>query len=122
MAGRKESSTGSDRESVSAKTAKKSVVAGKKPAAAAKKTTVAKESPVQVKTPVARKKVARKPVAAAAPTAVRQKPTITREDRQRMICEAAYLISSKRPPYSGSPEIDWVQAEAVIDMVFDATD
>jgi hypothetical protein len=38
-----------------------------------------------------------------------------------MICEAAYLISSKRPPCAGSLEIDGVKAEAVIDMLFDAT-
>ena len=134
MAVRKESSTGDDREPVSRKTAKKAAAApkknvavadtkvtGKKSAVAPKKKTAAKESPREVKPRVARKRVSSKPAAAVA-TASSRKLTISREERHRMICEAAYLISSKRPPCTSTPEIDWVQAEAVIDMVFDSTE
>jgi hypothetical protein len=134
MAVRKENSTGNDREPVSRKTAKKTAagsrknvavtepkVTGKKSAAAPRKKTAARENPPEVKPRVARKRVSSKS-AAAVGTASSQKLTITREERHRMICEAAYLISSKRPPCTGTPEIDWVQAEAVIDMVFDSTE
>ena len=134
MAARKKSSTPSDAEPVSGKTEKKAAVArrktsavadskgvGNKRTAAATKKTAAKENPVEVKTGVARKKAPAKPKVATMTAAVGQKPTITGEERHRMICEAAYLISSKRPSCSGSPEIDWVQAEAIIDMLFDAT-
>lgn len=36
-----------------------------------------------------------------------------------MICEAAYLVSSKRSPFSAHPEQDWAQAETVIDLFFE---
>jgi hypothetical protein len=133
MAVRKESTTSSDAGTVSEGNAKQAYVArkktsavaqpkvaGRKSAVAAKKAT-AKETPVQAKTQVAKKSVASKRPATTAPTATRQKPAITGEQRQQMICEAAYLISSKRPHCTGSPEIDWFQAEAVIDMIFDVS-
>lgn len=47
------------------------------------------------------------------------KPVLAPEARQRMIGEAAYLISQRRDPAVGSPETDWISAETVIDMIFD---
>jgi hypothetical protein len=50
------------------------------------------------------------------------KPSITVDERQRLIGEAAYVISLKRDPNSGDPAVDWIQAEAVIDMIFTPAD
>ena len=50
------------------------------------------------------------------------KPSITLDERQRLIGEAAYVISLKRDPNSGDPAVDWIQAEAVIDMIFTPAD
>lgn len=137
---RKEITTGSDAQPVAAQTKKKSPVVRKKAsaqadskpvarqsAAAVKKKAAAKESAVkenavELKSGVASKKATSKPAAATVPPATRQKPTVTREQRHQMICDAAYVIASKRPPCTGSPETDWFQAEAVIDMIFDVSD
>lgn len=105
-----------------------------------------KKSAAPAKKPVARKKVtgsAKKPAAgkkagdtatspepasipapqdAAAPQAPAAKPVLSGEARQRMISQAAYLISMKRHAGANGPEADWLYAETVIDMVFDRTD
>jgi hypothetical protein len=47
---------------------------------------------------------------------------LSRDARQRMIGEAAYLISLKRHAGLTGPEADWLYAETVIDLVFDITD
>ena len=46
---------------------------------------------------------------------------ITVSQRQQMIGEAAYQMSSKRGPNQGYPDLDWIQAETVIDMFFEAS-
>ena len=50
------------------------------------------------------------------------RPSLSRDARQRMIGEAAYLISLKRHAGLTGPEADWLYAETVIDLVFDITD
>jgi len=50
------------------------------------------------------------------------KPALSRDARQRMIGEAAYLISLKRHAGVAGPDADWLYAETVIDLVFDSTD
>ena len=50
------------------------------------------------------------------------KPALSRDARQRIIGEAAYLISLKRQAGLSGPEADWLFAETVIDLVFDTTD
>jgi hypothetical protein len=52
----------------------------------------------------------------------RAKAALSGEARQRMISEAAYLISLKRHAGAAGPEADWLYAETVIDMVFDIAD
>ena len=47
---------------------------------------------------------------------------MSREARQRMISEAAYLISLKRHAGLHGPDADWLYAETVIDLVFDIAD
>ena len=66
-------------------------------------------------------------VAPAKPVAVKKarvktkgaKPVLAPDERQRMISEAAYLISLRRDPAVGGPDSDWICAETVIDMIFD---
>ena len=113
--------------------------AAKKPAAKKK---VAKKK-VAAKKTVAKKTVAKKTVAkktANKPTTVKAKstprksaakrspvawdlsapkPLISTEQRQHLIAEAAYRISEKNPCGSCHPEADWLNAEAVIDMLFE---
>ncbi len=91
----------------------------KKAAVPANKTVARKKAaPAENKT-VARKKPASKREKSPPSVGVEAKPVLTSEQRQRMVGEAAYLISLKRPPHMGSSEIDWLSAETVIDMVFD---
>lgn len=47
------------------------------------------------------------------------KPLISIEQRHSMISNAAYLLSLKRDPCNGCPDADWVNAETVIDMLYD---
>ncbi len=51
-----------------------------------------------------------------------EKPNISFNERERMISEAAFVISQNRDPHVGGPEIDWLQAEAVIDLIFSASE
>ena len=46
---------------------------------------------------------------------------ITASQRQQMIGEAAYHVSSKRGSDQGYPDLDWIQAETVIDLFFEAS-
>jgi len=50
------------------------------------------------------------------------KPALSPDARQRMISEAAYLISLKRHAGAGGPDADWLYAETVIDLAFDIED
>ena len=43
---------------------------------------------------------------------------ITSEDRHRLIAEAAYYLAEKRRFQGGSPEQDWREAAAEVDMMF----
>lgn len=133
MTTQKEIVTTSDARKVPGKTAKKSALAREKIATVAesivadkkntavKRKAAAKPDPDQAKPRVARKRAASNPVTAGVPAVARKKTLITQDQRQQLLCDAAYLISLKRPTCTGSPEIDWLQAEAVIDMIFDAT-
>lgn len=58
----------------------------------------------------------------AAPAPSSARPALSGDERQRMISEAAYLISLKRHAGANGPEADWLFAETVIDMVFGRTD
>jgi hypothetical protein len=42
---------------------------------------------------------------------------VSREERQRMIAEAAYHKSLLRHPGAGNPQLDWYEAEAEIDTL-----
>jgi hypothetical protein len=44
-----------------------------------------------------------------------KKPSITPEERWKMISDAAYYIAEKRGFQNNNPEADWLQAEAQID-------
>jgi hypothetical protein len=76
----------------------------------------------------ARKTVAAKKKTAAAPSKSRKKgPTAAKtakprhgippEERQRLIAQAAYLRAERRGFSGGSPEQDWLLAEAEIDAM-----
>ncbi len=76
------------------------------------------------RTGVARKKI----VGAAAPAKTRRKATtaakpapsrhaITPEERQRLIAQAAYFRAERRGFTGGSPDRDWLEAEAEIDAM-----
>lgn len=106
----------------------------KKSAAPAKKPVTRKKVTGSAKKPAAAKKAAGTvtspeqpasspaPQASAAPGAPAAKAVLSGEARQRMISEAAYLISIKRHAGANGPEADWLYAETVIDMVFDRAD
>lgn len=87
----------------------------KKPAAAPKKTSAASKT---ARTPAAASAGKSVPRAAAAQT----RPTLSRDARQSMINDAAYLISVKRHAGVDGPEADWLYAETVVDMAFDIKD
>lgn len=102
------------------KVVSKTPVAEKRPAASK----VAEKVTDKYATAPVKKKVVRKKVAATAATPVAKanpgvKPTVSAEERERLVRAAAFLISSKRNPCDGNAEVDWCQAEAVIDMIFD---
>jgi hypothetical protein len=52
---------------------------------------------------------------AAAPRRWRKPATVTAEQREQMIAEAAYYIAEQRNFQGGDPGQDWLQAEADID-------
>lgn len=59
---------------------------------------------------------------ASAPRAqVDTKSTVTAEERQRMIAEAAYLRAEKRGFVGGDPADDWLSAETEIDRILSRT-
>jgi len=136
--------------SVKADSVQRNIAGAGSPAAAKAKTPAGKTAKKEG-TPVAKKKVARKKAATSAksaspgtktvsadeasgsasvPTSVgasraaaaAAKPALSRDARERIIGEAAYLISLKRQAGLGGPEADWLFAETVIDLVFDITD
>ncbi|MEW6353078.1 MAG: DUF2934 domain-containing protein [Pseudomonadota bacterium] len=41
--------------------------------------------------------------------------TVTPEERERMIAEAAYYRAERRAFQGGDPDLDWLEAEAEID-------
>ena len=97
--------------------------------AATKKTTASKKKSVDRKQaqPAAKKKATSKKAAAsptrpASSSGKRAKPVISQLQRQKMIGDAAYLISLKRAAWQRDPDTDWMSAEAVIDMIFDVDD
>ena len=92
-------------------------------ASKAKKATTKKK--VASKT-VAAKKAKKKVSANSKSSAVGKKTNgskikISASQRQKMIGEAAYHVSSKREPDQGYPDLDWIQAETVIDLFFEAS-
>jgi hypothetical protein len=126
-------------------------IAGAGSPAAAKPSTPAGKTAKKEGAPVVKKKIARKKAATSAkraspgtktktvsadaasgsaPTSVdasrpapaATRPALSRDARQRIIGEAAYLISLKREAGLSGPEADWLFAETVIDLVFDITD
>jgi hypothetical protein len=124
-------------------------IAGAGSPTAAKSKTPAGKTAKKEDAPVAKKKVARKKAATSAkrasagtktasadatsasgPTSVgaspagtaAKRPALSGDARQRIIGEAAYLISLKRQAGLSGPEADWLFAETVIDLVFDTTD
>jgi hypothetical protein len=101
--------------------AKKKVVT-KKTTASKKKSAAGKKALPAAKKKATSKKAAGSPAGPASSPAKRAKPVISRQLRQQMIGDAAYLISLKRPPWQGNPDTDWMSAETVIDMVFDVDD
>lgn len=64
------------------------------------------------------KKAATKP-AAVVETALEPRPTITAQERDRMIAERAYHLSQRRAPGAGTPASDWFAAAAEIDARYD---
>jgi hypothetical protein len=96
------------------KVARKKAATSTKKASAGKKTVSADAASVAVSSPVSSE--GSRAASAAA------KPALSREARQRMIGEAAYLISLKRHAGLAGPEADWLYAETVIDLVFATED
>jgi len=96
------------------KVARKKAATSTKKASAGKKTVSADAASVAVSSPVS--SGGSRAASAAA------KPALSREGRQRMIGEAAYLISLKRHAGLAGPEADWLYAETVIDLVFATED
>jgi hypothetical protein len=108
-------------------------VAKKKAAAPVKKKVARKKAATSAKKPSAGKRTVSTEAAsqpssspasmrASAATNPGAKPALSRDARQRIIGEAAYLISLKRHAGAAGPEADWLYAETVIDMVFDIAD
>ena len=77
------------------------------------KVKVKKPEPAATATEPAKKAVTRKTRANGAKT------VISIEQRNNMIRTAAYLLSLKRDPCSGCPDMDWINAETVIDMLYE---
>ncbi len=59
--------------------------------------------------------------ASAPRSQVDTKSTVTAEERQRMIAEAAYLRAERRGFVGGDPAEDWLSAEAEIDQILSRT-
>ena len=106
--------------------AQQAPAAGKKPAgkkagaSEQKKTTRNKVQSGATKTAAAKTTAATSP--ARAPAAAEKKSVVSSGERQRMINDAAYLISLKRHAGADGPHADWLYAETVIDLVFNTTD
>jgi hypothetical protein len=77
------------------------------------KVKVKKPEPAATATEPAKKAVTRKTRANGAKT------VISVEQRNNMIRTAAYLLSLKRDPCNGCPDMDWINAETVIDMLYE---
>jgi hypothetical protein len=84
-----------------------------------KKKAVAKASSSSKKKTVARKKTTKSSVEKKKLNG--SKILISGDERHRMICEAAYLVSLKRNHGTSSQEMDWIHAETVIDMLFEVS-
>lgn len=95
--------------------AKKTVVAGEKPAAAkaVKPVATAKPAKAVAAKPAVKKTAAAKPAVSKAKTL----KNVTPEQRYRMICDAAYFRAEKRN-FAPENEIqDWLDAEAEINRL-----
>jgi hypothetical protein len=79
-----------------------------------KKKATAKKAPAPKAS--ARKAPAKKKAAKTA-TPIQDKIKVTREQRHKMICEAAYYISLERTYETVNPEEDWLKAESAIDQI-----
>lgn len=78
---------------------------GKKPAATSARKTVTK---------------AKAPTPAKAKQGPISSPTVSSEERWRMVAEAAYLRAEKRGFTGGNPTDDWLAAEAEVDKLLAA--
>jgi len=97
--------------------AEKKVTASKAKKATTKKKVVSKTIAAKKKKPV----TAKSKSAMVGKTINASKIKITASQRQQMIGEAAYHVSSKRGSDQGYPDLDWIQAETVIDLFFEAS-
>jgi len=97
--------------------AEKKVTASKAKKATTKKKLVSKTAAAKKKKTV----TAKSKSSAVGKTINGSKIKITASQRQQMIGEAAYQVSSKREPDQGYPDLDWIQAETVIDLFFEAS-
>jgi hypothetical protein len=88
-----------DKSTLAGKTTKKTAAKKKVVKKAAAKKTAAKKAPAVRKKAVAKKATAK---------------TISAARRHEMIAQAAYLLSESQG-FLGSPDIDWLQAEAEVD-------
>ena len=52
-----------------------------------------------------------------APAESGSQASISPEDRTRMIAEAAYILAEQRGFQGGSPEQDWLEAEAQVERM-----
>ena len=111
--------------------AKKSatVTKAKRPAAVAKVKKPVKEADVVPKARKAVKKTAsvkKKTAPITAPAELLEASvrtlSISLDQRQEYIAKAAFLISTKRHSVCSEQDRDWLQAEAVINMIFPVTD
>jgi hypothetical protein len=100
---------------------KKKIVA-KKASVANKKKLASEDAPTASRTAASRKNTLSRAAASLPAPSAASKPLVSREERERMIVEASYLISQRRHPSLGSPETDWLSAETVIDMIFEVAD
>lgn len=95
---------------------------GKKTAAKPGKTEAKAEAKTAVKKPAAPSKPAvKKTTARSVKTQVDIRSSVTPEERQRMIAEAAYLRAERRGFSGGDPNDDWLSAEAEIDQILSRT-
>lgn len=97
------------------------VVTTKSATPAKKRVARKKPASTTAKKPAAPRKTARAAAAASA-TSSDSRPSLSRDERQRLINDAAYLISLKRSSGLDGPQADWLYAETVIDMAFNSKD